>query len=63
MAERTRYIADSIKIALSIGNTNRPFYRHGVHIELIRLKEFYRMPGGHEHISFVISGAFWDIFS
>ena len=63
MAERKRYIADSIKVALSIGNTNRPFYRHGGHIELIGFKEFYRMPGGHEHISFVFSGAFWDIFS
>ena len=36
---------------------NRPFYRYGGHIELIRFKEFYRMPRGHEHISFVfISG-------
>ena len=32
---------------------NRPFYRHGGHIELIRFKEYYRMPRGHEHISFV----------
>ena len=25
---------------------NRPFYRYGGHIELIRFKEYYRMPGG-----------------
>ena len=42
---------------------NRPFYRYGGHIELIRLKEYYRMPRGHEHISFLFSGAFRDIFS
>ena len=34
---------------------NRPFYRYGGHIELIRFKEYYRMPRGHEHISFVFS--------
>ena len=32
---------------------NRPFYRYGGHIELIQFKEYYRMPRGHEHISFV----------
>ena len=42
---------------------NRPFYRYGGHIELIRFKEYYRMPRGHEHISFVFSSAFLDIFS
>ena len=42
---------------------NRPFYRYGGHIELIRFKEYYRMPRGHEHISFVFSSAFRDIFS
>ena len=42
---------------------NRPFYRYGGHIELIQFKEYYRMPRGHEHISFVFSSAFWDIFS
>ena len=26
--------------------TNRPFYRYGGHIELIRFKEYYRMPRG-----------------
>ena len=31
--------------------------------ELIRFKEYYRMPRRHEHISFVFSGAFRDIFS
>ena len=42
---------------------NRLFYRYGGHIELIRFKEYYRMPRGHEHISFVFSSAFRDIFS
>ena len=42
---------------------NRPFYRYGGHIELIRFKEYYRMPRGHEHISFVFLSAFQDIFS
>ena len=43
--------------------SNRPFYRYGGHIELIRFKEYYRMPRGHEHTSFVFSSAFKDIFS
>ena len=43
--------------------SNRPFYRYGGHIELIPFKEYYRMPRGHEHISFVFSSAFRDIFS
>ena len=41
---------------------NRPFYRYGGHIELIRFKECYRMPRGHEHISFVFSSAFRTFF-
>ena len=41
----------------------RPFYRYGGHIELIRFKEYYRIPRGHERISFVFSSAFRDIFS
>ena len=49
---------DDIKLRI-----NRPFYRYGGHIELIRLKEYYRMPRGHEHISFVFLSAFRDIFS
>ena len=28
---------------------NRPFYRYGGHIELIRFKEYYGMPRGHGH--------------
>ena len=44
-------------------NDNRPFYRYGSHIELIGFKEYYRMPRGHEHMSFVFSSAFRDIFS
>ena len=42
---------------------NRSFYRYSGHIELIRFKEYYTMPRGHEHISFVFSSAFRDIFS
>ena len=41
---------------------NRPFYRCSSHIELIRFTEYYRMPREHEHISFVFSSAFRDIF-
>ena len=39
---------------------NRPFYQYDGHIELIRFKEYYRMPRGYKHISFVFSSAFWD---
>ena len=42
---------------------NTPFYRYGDHIELIRFKEYYRMPRGHEHISFLFSSAFREFFS
>ena len=28
---------------------NRPFYRYGSHIELLRFKEYYVLPMGHEH--------------
>ena len=42
---------------------NRPFYRYRGHIELIQFKEYYRMPRGHEHISFVFSSAFREFFS
>ena len=28
---------------------NRPFYRYGDHIELLRFKEYCGMPRGHEH--------------
>ena len=41
---------------------NGPFYRYGGHIELIQFKEYYRMPRGHEHISFVFSSSSRDIF-
>ena len=47
----------------NFGDYNRPFYRYGGHIELIRFKEYYRMPRGHDHISFVFSSVFRDIFS
>ena len=45
------------------GCMNRPFYSYDDHIELIRFKEYCRMPRGHERISFVFSSAFRDIFS
>ena len=32
---------------------NRPVYQYSGHIELIRFKEYSRMPRGHGHISFV----------
>ena len=41
---------------------NGPFYRYGGHFELIRFKEYYIMPRGHEHISLVFSGVFRFIF-
>ena len=50
-------------ISSTICRTNRPFYRYGGHIESIRFKEYYRMPRGHEHISFVFSSVFRDIVS
>ena len=57
----------SSRIVLIVSNFflhfNRPFYRYSGHIELIWFKEYYRMPRGHEHISFVFSSAFRDIFS
>ena len=43
--------------------TNRPFYRYGGHIELIQFKEYYGIPWGNEHISFVFSSSFRDMFS
>ena len=43
--------------------TNRPFYWYGGYIELIRFEEYYSMPRGHEHISFVFSNVFRDTFS
>ena len=46
-----------------IVNVNRPFYQYGGRIELIRFKEYYRMPRVHEHVSLVFSSAFRDIFS
>ena len=45
------------------GEINRSFYRYAGYIELIQFKEYYRMPRGHEHISFVFSGAFSGHFS
>jgi len=54
------FVSNSYDIS---SNKNRPFYRYGGHIELIRFKEYYRMPRGHDHISFVFLSAFRDIFS
>ena len=39
---------------------NRPFYPYGGHIELIRFKEYYRMPRGHKRIPFVFPSASRD---
>ena len=38
-------------ILFSKNRCNRPFYRYGGHVELIRFKEYYGMPGGrgYEH--------------
>ena len=47
----------------SVSVLNRPFYRYGGHVELIRFKEYYGMPREHEHISSVFLSAFRDIFS
>ena len=33
-------------VTQALNHLNRPFYRYGGHIELIRFKEYYRMPGG-----------------
>ena len=35
---------------------NRPFYRYDRHIELIRFKEYYGMPRGHEHDPKIVMG-------
>jgi len=61
---RVRLVA-WLKMAVNIKEfyENRPFYRYGGHIELIRFKEYYRMPRGYEYISFVFSSVFWNIFS
>ena len=44
-----------------------PFYRYGGHIEFIRVKEYYRMPRGHEHDPIyslsICTRAFWANFS
>ena len=58
----TKILLDSCR-SLSLVRQNIPFYRYGGHIELIRFKEYYRMPMGHEHISLVFSSAFRNIFS
>ena len=42
---------------------NTPFYRYGSYIELIRFKDYYRMPRRHKHISFVSLSTFRDVFS
>ena len=59
-----KFHTDDAKLVRNpVRSANRPFYRYGGHIELIRFKEYYRMLRGHEHISFVFSGAFRDSFS
>ena len=44
---------------------NRPFYRYGGHIELLRFEEDYGMRRGHGHDPFtrsVLTRAFWANF-
>ena len=43
------YLFESYQKYLHSDKGNRPFYRYGGHIELIRFKEYYGMPRGHEH--------------
>ena len=40
------YLFESYQKYLHWDKGNRPFYRYGGHIELIRFKEYYGMPGG-----------------
>ena len=43
----TTCISDNtLNILMMIRINNRPFYRYGGIVELIRFKEYYRMPGG-----------------
>ena len=37
------------QFVLSRHSPNRPFYRYGGYIELVRFKEYYGMPRGHPH--------------
>ena len=63
-APRTRAASFRVMFAGDFSQLpNRPFYRYGGHIELIRFKEYYRMPREREHISFVFSSPFRDVFS
>ena len=62
LAVKTRNMIGAFRSVYCNEYCNRPFYRYGGHIELIRFKEYYRMPRGHEHISFVFLSAFRDIF-
>ena len=38
-----RCIMENVEVA------NRPFYRYGGHIALVKFKEYYEMPRWHEH--------------
>ena len=40
------YLFESYQTYLHWDKGNRPFYRYGGHIELIRFKQYYGMPGG-----------------
>ena len=59
----TYHLLRLLNVCLLLKRKNRPFYRYGGHIELIRFKEYYRMLRGHEHISFVLLSAFRNIIS
>ena len=50
---RSEYMSCDIDVTMDFSKTshsrrNRPFQRYGGHIELIRFKDYYRMPRGHE---------------
>ena len=45
------------------GVVNSTFYRYASHIKLIRFREYYGMPRGHEHMLFVFTSTFQGIFS
>ena len=47
---------------ITVHGANRPFYRYGGHIELIRFKGYYRMPRGHGAFE-CFSGHFFLKFS
>ena len=49
MVETMTRSVGGLDIARKVTIENRIFYRYGGHIELIRFKEYYGIPRGHEH--------------